>query len=250
MIGSPIFSRADLVPGPLGVKVTFILQEDPAGCGTGASWQVVEEIAKSLALGPVMVAPVINSSTLCGFVSVIDWEVLVVPIACEVKASEVGDGTSFAVAVPPTVNVWETGVASSLTLIVPLGDPTESGMKLTATTQLEPARTGVPGTHVVAAPFNEKPAGKPVIEVICSGTLRLLVSVTLLTTVFVIATEPKSRLVGFSFTVPTGNPVPESDTTCGLLLTVSVIVTCPPVVVPTAVGWKKRTIVQLAPGAT
>jgi hypothetical protein len=77
--GSPTFSVADLTPGALGEKVTVIGQLAPAGSVEGESGQLVVT-EKSLALGPVIVAPVIASPTLCGFVRVIVWDVLVVPI--------------------------------------------------------------------------------------------------------------------------------------------------------------------------
>jgi hypothetical protein len=77
--GSPTFSVADLAPGPLGVKVTVIGQLAPAGCVEGESGQLVVT-EKSLALGPVIVAPEIASPILCGFVRVIVWATLVVPI--------------------------------------------------------------------------------------------------------------------------------------------------------------------------
>jgi hypothetical protein len=76
--GSPTFSVADLTPGPLGEKVTVMGQLPPAGSVEGESGQLVET-EKSLALGPVIVAPVIASPTLCGFVRVTVWGALVVP---------------------------------------------------------------------------------------------------------------------------------------------------------------------------
>ena len=77
--GSPTFSVADLAPGPLGVKVTVSGQLAPAGSVEGESGQLVVT-EKSLALGPVIVAPEIASPILCGFVRVIVWATLVVPI--------------------------------------------------------------------------------------------------------------------------------------------------------------------------
>jgi len=77
--GSPTFSVADLAPGPLGEKVTVIGQLEPADSVEGESGQLVVT-AKSLALAPVIVAPVIASPTLCGFVRVMVRGALVVPI--------------------------------------------------------------------------------------------------------------------------------------------------------------------------
>ena len=62
------------------------------------------------------------------------------------------------------------------------------------------------------------------------------------------ATLPKFRLVGE--TVTGAMPVPESVTTCGVVGALSLIAICAPLVAPRAVGWKKTTKVQLAPGAT
>jgi hypothetical protein len=77
--GSPTFSVADLTPGPLGEKVTVSGQLKPADSVEGESGQLVVT-ENSLALGPVIVAPVIASPTLCGFVRMIVWGALVVPI--------------------------------------------------------------------------------------------------------------------------------------------------------------------------
>jgi hypothetical protein len=74
-----MFSVADRAPGPLGVKVTVRGQLPPGASVAGESGQLVVT-EKSLALAPVMVAPLIASPILCGFVRVIVWDELVVPI--------------------------------------------------------------------------------------------------------------------------------------------------------------------------
>jgi hypothetical protein len=241
-----MLSEAVLVPAPLGVKVTEIVQAPPAGSGVEVE-QVVDEIAKSLALGPVNVTPLIGSLTLCVFVKVTVCGALVAPIIRDAKLNESGDGTSFAVPVALTVNVCGAVLASSLMVTVPPIGPAAVGVTLTAITQLAPPATGVPARQVVALP-SENPLGKPVIDAICSGILWLLVSVIFLTTVLVISMLLKLRLAGLSVTGTT--PAPESPTICGLLLASSAMESCAPLVAPVAVGWKTIPITQLLPDAT
>jgi hypothetical protein len=87
-----------------------------------------------------------------------------------------------------------------------------------------------------------------VIDVMVTAVGCLLVTVTVFAVLVVVtATFPNASAAGLTVTGTT--PLPLSDTTCGLLFALSVIVRVP-VRLPVAVGVKVTLIVQFPPAAT
>jgi len=186
------------------------------------------------------------------FVSVTVFAVLVAPTATLPKSRL--DGETAAGTTPVPESVTTCGLLPAVSVIVicpPEVAPRVVGWKKTTKVQLAPGATGTPPVQgeITLGVTTKGPVG--IIEVKLRLPDWLFVTVTVCPVLSQpTATLPKSRLAGETVTGATPVPVPESNTTCGLLVPVSVIVICPPEVGPTVVGWKRIWMVQLAPGAT
>jgi hypothetical protein len=130
----------------------------------------------------------------------------------------------------------------SVTVSVPVREPTLVGVKVTLIVHRTPAATELPQVFVWAkSPTTETP-------VIASAVVRLLASVTESGLLVV----PTVRLVNVSLLVDKVTalmPVPTRAMVCGLLLALSVMVTAP-LYAPVAVGLKVTEMVHLAPAET
>jgi hypothetical protein len=132
-------NEADRAPPALGVNTTFAVQDVP---GASAAEQVVELIAKSLALAPASIsagAP-LGTAPLLLMVNVIE---LGVPSGAEPKSCVAGAITSFAGAMPVPLSaaaLIPPGVAEAES--DPARAPVAVGAKCTATMQEPPAMSG------------------------------------------------------------------------------------------------------------
>jgi hypothetical protein len=134
----PMERLAVRVPAAEGVKVTVIPQELLAARVAGLEGQLLDAIAKSPALVPVIVNPLKVTAVLPVLVMVVPWGLLVVLIFWPLKVRLVGEAESVLVTtIPVPVKDTDCGlpVALSVNTTLAVRVPLAVGEKVTCTEQ-------------------------------------------------------------------------------------------------------------------
>jgi hypothetical protein len=185
------------VPLAVGLKVTEILQLDPAVTLPPQVFVSPKSPATAMDITLRVECPELFSVTVCA--------ALVVPIACEAKLKLAGASAAVAGVIPVPVNETACGdpAALSVTDSVPVREPLAVGLKVTEIPQFAPAASVAPQL-VVAAKSPEA-----AIDETASADDPLFVSVTVCAALVVpVVCEAKLRLVGDSVTAgPDAFPV-------------------------------------------
>lgn len=165
------------------------------------------------------------------------WAALVVPTDWLENSSEVGFKKTLRTPVPDRFKAWGLVLASSVTVTVPVSDPTVVGVKVMLIEQLLLA------ARVVTQPVAAK---SPVVAtlVMFRGTDWLLVRVTVLALLVVLMAWLEKRTVPLGESVTGFTPEPAKAAVCGLLLASSVTVKVPERL-PSAEGVNVMLIAQL-----
>ena len=244
-------SVAVRVPLAVGLKTTLAEQLAEAARLVP---QVLLLMAKSPALVPPSVTPLMVMDEVVPLLRVADWAELVDPTAVAGKPIAAGDTVTLPPEVLPPVPDRDTvcGLLLAESAIVSVADrvPVVVGLNSTDTPQLAEAATLEPQA---LAEMTKSPGFVPVSETLLMVIDELvpLVSVedcaALIEPTF---TDPNERLVGLMLTLPLVPPgaYPERATVCGEFVAESVKLRVA-VKVPLVVGAKATFAVQLAPAA-